>query len=207
MKLKLFISLLVVMVSLQTIQAQTFGRDQKKQRKEVSSVVKPQINLSLGTSFTTFYPGMNGFSSWVAPEISMPAGKKWTVSAGVAYTNFFMGGTPEIAGMGHTVQNYGTFYVSGRYLINPKLSVTASGYKTFNLSPVKQKEKVNPRALDFSNSGAATSIDYKVNDHFRINAAFSMEQYRYNPFYPSGYGGYYGRPFSPAFPGGYYPGF
>jgi hypothetical protein len=207
MKFKLFISLFVVLVSLQTIQAQTFGGNQKNNGKQGQATVKPDVKLSLGTSFTSFYPGLNGFSSWIAPEISMPLGKKWTVSAGLAYSNFITGGTPGITGFGQTVQNYGTIYVSGRYQVNPKLAITASGYKTFSLSPVRQKETVNPRALDFSNSGATISIDYKVNDHFRINAAFSMQQRRYNPFSPYGYGSYYGSPYSPAVPGGFYPGF
>ncbi len=195
---------MMVLVSLQTLQAQTFGQDQKKDNHPEQTDFKPQINLSLGSSFTAFYPGLNGFSSWVAPEISMPVGKKWTISAGMAYTNFVTTGTPEVAGFGQTVQNYGTLYVKGRYQVNDKLSITAAGYKTFNLSPQKPHEKVNPRALDFSNSGAMINIDYKVNDHFRINAAFSVQQRHYNPFMPYGYGGYnsgfYGHPVMPFYP-------
>ena len=208
MKWKLFVWVLAFLVVSQALQAQSFGQNQKNSAPAShikNTAIKPNVRLSLGTSFTTFYPGLNGFSSWVAPEISMPVGKKWTVTAGMAYTNFITSGAPEIVGFGQTIQNYGTVYVQGRYQVNDKLSITAAGYKTFNLTPQKPTEKVNPQALDFSNSGAMVNIDYKVNDHFHINASFSTEQRHYNPFMPYGYGGYnsgfYGHPDSPFYPG------
>ena len=213
MKIKTFVFVLAVLASFQTVLAQTFGQDAKGSAPQSTTAFKPDFQLSMGTSFSTFYPGMNSFSTWVAPEISMPVNKKWTISAGVAYTNFLTTGTPEITGFGNTVQNYGSVYIKGRYQANDKLSITAAGYKTFNLSPQKPEDKVNPRAIDFSNSGAMISVDYKVNDHFRINAAFSMEKRHYNPFDPYGYGypnyggGYYGSPVLPMTPGGFYPGF
>jgi len=203
MKWKLFVSIVAFLVALQALQAQSFGQNQKNMPGPAKTGIKPQVHLSLGTSFTTFYPGLSGFSSWVAPEISMPVGKKWTLTAGMAYSNFVMSGAPEIAGFGQTVQNYGTVYVQGRYQVNDKLSITAAGYKSFNLAPQRPQQKVNPRAIDFSNSGAMVNINYKVNDHFHINAAFSMQQRHYNPFMPYGYGdynsGFYGSPFPPYF--------
>ncbi len=207
MKAKIFIFILVVLVSFQQIQAQTFGQNVKSTPAKSKTAFKPDVRLSLGTSFSTFYPGMNGFSSWVAPEISMPINKKWAVAAGIAYTNFLTTGTPEIAGFGNTVQNYGSVYVKGRYQVNDKLSISGMAYKTFNLSPQKPEDKINPRAIDFSNSGVMMSVDYKVTDHFRINAAFSMEQRHYNPFDPySGYG-YFGSPMNGMAPGGFHSGF
>lgn len=212
MKVKTIIFLLAVLVSFQQLQAQTFGQNIKSSSAKDKTVFKPDVRLSLGSAFSTFYPGMSGFSTWVAPEISMPINKKWTVSAGIAYTNFITTGTPEIYGYGNTVQNYGSAYVKGRYQVNDKLAVTGIAYKTFNLSPPKPGDKINPRAIDFSNSGAMISVDYKVSDHFRINAAFSMEKRHYNPFDPYGYGyspfggSSWGGPIR-AVPGGFYQGF
>jgi len=149
----------------------------------------------------------------------MPINKKWTVAAGITYTSFLTTGAPETSGFGSTVQNYGSAYVKGRYQVNDnqvndKLTITAVGYKTFSLSPRKPEDKINPRAIDFSNSGAMMSVDYKVTNHFRINAAFSVEQRHYNPFGPYGYDGYsrfgggnYGSPTGPVLPGGFYQGF
>lgn len=212
MKAKIFIFVLAVLMTFQYTQAQTFGQNVKSPSAKDKTAFKPDVSLSLGSSFSTFYPGMSGFSTWVAPEISMPINKKWTVGAGIAYTNFITTGTPEIYGYGNTVQNYGSVYVKGRYQVNDKLAITGIAYKTFNLSPQRLSDKINPRAIDFSNSGATISVDYKVSDHFRINAAFSMEQRHYNPFDPYGYGysGFggsnWGNPTGPL-PGGFYQGF
>ncbi len=212
MKAKIFIFVLAALLSFQQMQAQTFGQDVKGTSTQNKTFFKPDVRLSLGSSFYSFYPGMNGFSTWVAPEISMPVNKKWSVAAGIGYTNFITSGTPEISGYGSQVQNYGSVYVKVRYQASEKLAVTALGYKTFNLSPQKPGDKINPRALDFSNSGAMIRLDYKVSEHFRINASFSMEQRHYNPFDPYGYGysrfggDNYGSPLVPA-QGGFYPGF
>ncbi len=208
MKAKLFILFFVALVSTQVLQAQNIEQDTETTGK---TILKPDIRLSLGSSFSTLYPGMNGFSTWIAPEISMPINKKWTLDAGIAYTNFTLSGIPQISGYGSPVQNYGSVYVKGRYQVNNKLSIIGLAYKTLNLSPHKSKNKVNPRAIDFSNSGAMIDIDYKVNSHFRINAAFSVERYHYNPYTPyvlPGFGrGYYTAPAGPAVPGGFYQGF
>ncbi len=212
MKTKIFIFVLAALMTFQYTQAQTFGQNIQSSAKN-QTAFKPDIRLSLGSSFYSFYPGMNDFSTWVAPEISMPINKKLTVAAGIAYTNFITTGTPEISGYGSPVQNYGSVYVKGRYQANEKLAITVAGYKTFNLSPQKSKDNVNPRAIDFSNSSAMISVNYKVSNHFRINAAFSMEQRHYNPFdlygygYPGFGGGYYDSPMGPVVPGGFYPRF
>ncbi len=213
MKVRIFIFVLALLVGSVSLQAQSFGQDVKGIPSQSRTDFKPDVRLSLGSSFYSFYPGMNGFSTWVAPEISMPINNKWTISAGMAYTNIVGTGTPEISGYGSPVQNYGSLFVKGRYQVNDKLSITAMAYKTFNLSPQKPGDKINPRAIDFSNSGGYISFDYKVSNHFHINAAFSMEKRHYNPFDPYGYGSpgfgnsYYGNPITPAVPGGFYPGF
>jgi len=211
MKAKIFIFVLALLISFQYTEAQTFGQDMQGSAKS-RTAFKPDVRLSLGSSFYSFYPGINGFSTWVAPEISMPINKKWTVAAGIAYTSFLTTGSPETAGFGNTAQNYGSVYVKGRYQVNDKLAITGVAYKTFNLSPQRPGDKVNPRAIDFSNSGAMINLDYKVSNHFRINATFSMEQRHYNPFDTYGYGysrfggGNWGSPIGPV-PGGFYQGF
>ena len=210
MKTKVFLILGVFFIFFQGLQAQAFGQDQKTAAKNSPTAWQPQVQLSLGTSFSTFYPGITGFNSWVTPSIHMPINKKWSVTAGLSYSNFLLSGTPEIADRKSNLQNYGTLFVEGHYKVNDKLTVTAAGYKTFSLTPRIAQDKVNPRAIDLSNSGALLQIDYKVNEHFRINASFSMEKRAY-PYYPGfgygGVGGYNRAPVFAPFPGGYYPGF
>ncbi len=110
MKAKIFIFVLALLISFQYTEAQTFGQNLQRSAKS-RTAFKPDVRLSLGSSFYSLYPGINGFSTWVAPEISMPINKKWTVAAGIAYTSFLTTGSPETAGFGNTVQNYGSAYV------------------------------------------------------------------------------------------------
>ena len=209
MKARIFIFVLAALIPFQYMQAQTSGQDMQDFAKS-QTAFRPDVRLSLGSSFYSFYPGMNGFSTWVAPEISMPINKKWTFAVGIAYASFLTTGAPKTAGFGNTVQSFGSVYVKGRYQANEKLDITVVGYKTFNLSPQKPEDKVNPRAIDFSNSGAMVSVNYKVSNHFSIDAAFSMEQRHYNAFDLYGYGfpgfggGYYGSPMGTVVPGGFY---
>ncbi len=210
MKWKEFLLMGVWFMVFQGLQAQSFGENRKISEDKSNIPLQTQIQVSMGTSFSTFYPGMNTFGSWIAPSVHIPVNKKWSFTAGLSYANIMLSGTPEIAGVRRNVQSYGTIYLEGHYKINEKLTVTAAGYKTFSLAPRSPAEKVNPRAVDFSNSGVMMRWDYKVNDHFRINASFSMEKRSY-PFYPGyGYGGigsYNRTPVFAPFPGSYYPGF
>ncbi|VAW29796.1 hypothetical protein MNBD_BACTEROID07-536, partial [hydrothermal vent metagenome] len=70
MKAKIFIFVLAVLMTFQYTQAQTFGQNVKSPSAKDKTAFKPDVSLSLGSSFSTFYPGMSGFSTWVAPEIS-----------------------------------------------------------------------------------------------------------------------------------------
>jgi len=191
MKGRAFI-LLIFVLAMQTLQAQHFGDDQKPDTLKNEHLSQPHVQLSVGTSFTSFYPGLNGIGTSVAPMVTFPVNKKWSFAAGsMAYTNFFTTGIPYVEGtrVDNQAQSYGTIYLSGSYQINDRLSVTTSGYKTFLLNPSPAQEKINPRAVDFSNSGASVSFDYKVNDHFRINAAFSVQKHPFGYYSPFGYGG------------------
>ncbi len=168
----------------------------------------PHVSVSVGSSFTSFGPGINSFGTWVMPEISAPVTKKISVSAGIGYSTFFTGGScGESSLFGNNPQQYGSVYVKGNYQINERVSVSALAYKTFNLQPAPSQEKLNPHALDLSNEGVVINLNYKVTDKFEINASFSYDKRNYNPYY---YPGRMMNPgMNPAF-GGYntfHPGF
>ncbi|UBM63466.1 hypothetical protein LA303_05730 [Candidatus Sulfidibacterium hydrothermale] len=203
MKGRVFI-LLILVLAMQTLQAQRFGDDQKQDTLKDGRLSQPQVQLSLGTSVAFFYPGINGFGTYVAPMVTFPVNKKWSFAAGMAYTNFFTSGIPYVEGtrVDNQAQSYGTIYLSGSYQINEKLSVTTAGYKTFLLNPLSPaQEKINPGAADFRNSGASVQFDYKVSDHFHINAAFSVQKHPSGYYLPFGYGGgngfFYSTPMPP----------
>ena len=171
---------------------------------------KPDVRVSLGTSFSTFGPGFNTFGTYIAPEISFPVYKKFSMQVGLGYSSLFYGYQGENMFSSNPLQ-YGSLYVSGTYQVNEKLTIRGTGYKTFLLNPTPPGETVNPGTMDFSNQGVILDIDYKISEHFRINASFEYRKQNYpnyyygypqNSFGPpnnfnSGFGGFGG--FNPGF--------
>jgi len=183
------------------LQAQQFGTNVKQEGevklKQENSGFKPDVRVSLGTSFTGFGPGFNTFGTFIAPDISMPVSKKFSLSVGLGYSSYFNSVRGENL-FGASPSQYGNVYLSGTYLVNEKLSIRGTAYKTFLLNPAPPGSKLNPHALDFSNQGVILDMNYKVNDHFRINASFEYRQQNYPGFYNNGiggYGNYQGSPF------------
>jgi hypothetical protein len=172
---------------------------------------KPDVSVSLGSSFSSWSPGFNTFSSWVMPEFTFPVNKRFAVKAGIGYSNMFFT-SPGNEGNVFQQNNaqFGHVYVSGIYRVTDRFTVAGTAYKTFEVAP--PQNEVNPRALDLSNEGIMINLDYRVSENVRINAAFSYQ--KYNPY--GGFmdpGGFYGQPspfggqpspfFSPAFGPGF----
>lgn len=166
---------------------------------------KPDVSVTLGSSFMSFGQGYNSFGTFVMPEITFPVTKKFSVQAGIGYSTMFYN-SPNQSGniFSNNMNQYGLIYVSGIYQVNEKLSVAGTAYKTFDLNP-KQGE-VNPQALDFSNEGVNVNIDYKVNERLRINAGFSYQKSN-SPFYNQMYPGAFNNGLSPFSNGMFGPGF
>jgi len=143
----------------------------------------PQVSVSLGSSFGSFAPGITTFGAYFMPEVSLPVTKRFSVSAGIGYSSLFTGFTNEGSMFSNAPQQYGSVYVKGIYQLNEKVSISAMGYKTFNLQQTTHTEKLNPHALDLSNQGVMINLNYKVNDKVQINASFSYDKRNYNPYY------------------------
>jgi hypothetical protein len=172
-----------------TALSQEFGSNvigvEKSGYQKESKGFNPNVSVSLGTSFTSFAPGFNMFGTFIMPEFELPVSKKFSVSAGFGYSRFFIS-NPEQSGNLFQQENHqlGIAYISGLYHVNSKLSIAGTASKTFELAPVKNE--LNPHALDFSNEGVRVNIDYKVTDHFRINAGFSYQKGNPYFYYPEG---------------------
>ena len=214
MKVKLHILILVVFTIITPLMVigQQLGDHRLIEEPNSSKIVKadtgfnPSIKLSLGSSFGSFGPGVNSFGTWIMPEISAPVTNKFSVSIGMGYSSMFTAYPGEASMFNNTPQQYGSVYVSGIYELSEKVTISATGYKTFNLQPSQRKETINPHALDLSNEGVMINLNYKVNDKFEINATFSYDKRNYNPY---GYPGMMNNGFNPAMGGfgGFRPGF
>lgn len=145
---------------------------------------KPQLSISLATSFTSFGPGFNSMGTSIMPQITFPISNKFTLSTGIGYSTFFIGNGNE--SLFHSNQsNYGHVFVSGNYLVNEKITLRGTAYKTFMLSPSNfSTEKISP-FYDFSSQGIIMDMEYKMTDNFRINVGFEYRQQNY-PIYNPG---------------------
>ena len=149
----------------------------------LNSGFSPQVNISIGSSFGSFAPGITTFGAYFMPQMSVPVTKRFSISAGIGYTSLFAGFANEGSMFSNAPQQYGSVYVKGVYQLNQKVTVSALGYKTFNLQQTPHTETLNPHALDMSNQGVMINLNYKVNDKVQINASFSYDKRNYNPYY------------------------
>ncbi len=180
------------------LHAQTVGDDilikkdtlSKEGNQTVRKGFDPKVNISLGSSFSTFYPGYNVFGTYIMPSLTMPVNKKVSVRAGIGYSTVFTGHRGKSSLLNNKPQSYGTVYIESIYKVSEKLTISATGYKTFDLNPAPQKEKLNPHALDLGNQGMYFNMKYKINDKMEINAGFSYDKRNYNPYYTPFGGGF-----------------
>ena len=182
-----YFSLIILLTVVLSVKAQDFGSNvinnpvKEETSSQKSQGFKPDVRVSLGTSFSTFGPGYNAFGTYVAPEISLPVTKKFSVQAGIGYSSLFYGQPGETVFNGQNNMQYGSIYVSGTYQVNEKLSIRGTGYKTFLLNPSHFEN--TPGTPDFSNQGVAFDVSYKVSEHFHIDASFQYRQQNYPGYY------------------------
>ena len=213
-KITFIILLGLLTVGFTSLQAQEFGSNIKTDSEDQTEVklqkqegFKPDVRVTLGTSFSSFGPGLNSFGTFIAPEISMPVTRKFSMQVGLGYSSMFYSVPGETMFSGNASQ-YGSIFVSGTYQVNEKLTVRGTGYKTFLLNPTPPGETANPFATDFSNQGVILDMDYKVTDKFRIAVSFEYREQNYPGFYPyspNGMNNFGGSPFrrNPAFGTGF----
>ena len=173
-----------------------------------SELFKPHVSVSLGTSFSTCGSGYNAFGTYIAPEISMPVSKKFSVSFGLGYSNMFYN-SPVESGFQGSSRSYGNLFVSGTYQVNEKLIVRGTAYKTFLLNPAPNStiKPINPQFIDFSSQGVIFDAEYKVSEHFKVGVSIEYREQNYPSFYDfnrNGINNFGGSPFrTPSFGRGF----
>ncbi len=182
------------------VHAQTFGSNVLDISKPDSNnktagfaktkvVPKPSVKLNLGTSFSAYGNGNSTFGTYIAPELSMPISKKIDLSFGMAYSTTNITG-PMASGFSNISANYGGIYVSGTYHLNEKLSIRATGYKTFLLNPSNFNAENQDNYLDFSGQGAILDLQYNVSEHFSISAGFRYSEQKKPNYFSDPFGTY-----------------
>jgi hypothetical protein len=149
-----------------------------------SELNKPEVSLSMGTSFSSFGSGFSGLGTYVAPTITLPVNNKFSVSFGLGYSSFFFN-TPAEASLQSANNSYGSIFVSGAYQVNENLVIRGTAYKTFLLNTSTTNNSINPAFYDMGSQGFSFDAEYKVNDKFRIGVSVEYRDMNQSPYYPN----------------------
>lgn len=139
---------------------------------------KLDFNFTAMSSFSSFSSYGNVFSNTLSPSLSYKVSRKFSVQGGVSIShNYFNSQNNEspysiFPGTGHST--IGTVWVRGNYLINEKLSVSATGYKQFSIYDKTDNPYYNYNGID--NKGLILDVNYRPSKNVFINARFEYNK-------------------------------
>ncbi len=155
-----------------------------------SEMRKPlKFGVTAGTSFTTNFNNLSGFSYFAAPQMSYQISPKFHIKSGLAVsrTNYFGSfRTSENNTMQSNLTSNGVFgFVSGEYAVNPKITISGTafyGKQFFDGVPYNQ------RAFNVDTKGVSMDVRYNVSDNITIGLGVSVvdgyRPYSQDPFNP-----------------------
>lgn len=135
---------------------------------------KPQVSVSVSSSYTNFGYGTDAFSTTVMPSFSQKITDKFSITAGIGYSTLFISNEGSV--FNSSPDSYGHIFVSGSYQLTEKLTIRGTGYGTFLLNNTTPVVEGNSYANDLSNKGFIMDMEYKVTDKFRINVGFEYRE-------------------------------
>lgn len=161
--------------------------------EEIAEYVKEKklkLNMELGSFFGTSFGGRNYMGTYVAPNLSYPVTKKFTLSVGTRITSTFGNSSYE---SGYYSPYYpggnmtrSLFYVEGSYQVNSRLTVSGAAYKEFDLS---RAPSPTDNRYNFDSKGFIMGVDYQIGKNIFIHGSIEVSDgpsyNRMNPFsYP-----------------------
>lgn len=192
------------------MQSQTRVIDSSHLQPRVFQPGRFNYNVSLGSEFATFSGSGSGFSNWITPGLSYDVNKRLRLGGGISVVNTsYFDYRPWYSGESVNPYNgniaQATVFINGQYLVNDRLTIFGSAYKTIPLT--KEPLPYNPFNPIYSNNrqGIDFNIGYKVGKNMYIQAGFrysdGQSPYNSSPYgigsfqqYPSFPGGFMGNP-------------
>ena len=157
---------------------------------------KMDVGVQLGTSFSTDFNKGFAFTTMVAPELRYRVNKRLTIRGGISIANSEYGNTLVYSPYegfrrysGNITQ--GMLYVSGDYVISPKLFLTGTAYKEFSIDYNNPGNMYSP---GYDGKGLMMNLLFMPNENTSINAGIEIYQGN-NPYRGGIYSPY--RPFAP----------
>lgn len=166
---------------------------------EPAQIKKVDLGIQLGTSFSTNFNKGFAFSTMVAPELRYRLNEKFTIRGGVSISNTEYGNTLVYSPYGYNQFSgnisQGLLYVSGDYLISPKLLLTGTAYKEFSINHGTTDDILRP---GYDGKGLMMNLRFMPTENVSIDAGIELYEgnnpYRSgmyspfgsrNPFYPN----------------------
>lgn len=136
------------------------------------------IGIQAGTEFMSTSGYGSGFSTFLSPTLTYPISKKFIVSGGISIVNTSLYGfkhyysfPEEKSYSGNITQ--AMLWVSGQYLLNDRITITGTAYKTIDIFGEKPG---NSSFYRNNPQGAYLNIGYKISDNMQIEAGFGYSK-------------------------------
>lgn len=161
---------------------------------------KLDIGVQLGTSFSTNFNKGFAFSTMVAPELRYRVNERFTIRGGVSISNTEHGNTVVYSPYGYGQYSgnitQGLLYVSGDYMISPKVILSGTAYKEFSMDHGNPENTFTPA---YDGKGVMMNLRIMPTENMFID--IGAEYYQGNNPYRSGMYSPYGSrsPFYPGF--------
>lgn len=155
---------------------------------------KLDVNVQLGTSFATNFNRGFAFTTFVAPELRYRVSERFTLRGGISMSYNQYGNTLLYSPYGASEYSgnfgQGMIYVSGDYLLSPKLILSGTAYKEFSVNQGLPENGFNP---GFDGKGLMMNLRFMPSENVTIDAGVEIYEgnnpYRnglYNPYRPFG---------------------
>ncbi|MCK4569395.1 MAG: hypothetical protein KAT76_03840 [Bacteroidales bacterium] len=157
---------------------------------------KMDVGVQLGTSFSTDFNKGFSFSTMVSPEIRYRLNNRLTIRGGISVANTEYGNTLLYSPYG--INRYsgnitqGMLYVSGDYMISPKVVLSGTAYKEFSIGNDGPENAFRP---GYDGKGVMMNLRLMPTENMMID--IGAEIYEGNNPYRGGIYNPYNRPFVP----------
>jgi hypothetical protein len=146
---------------------------------------KMDVGVQLGTSFTTDFNKGFAFTTMAAPELRYKLNNRFTIRGGLSIANTEYGNSMVYSPYGANRYSgnvtQGIIYISGDYMISPKLMFSGTAYKEFSINPSVNEDILGP---GYDGKGLMMNLRFMPNENTTIEAG--IELYEGNNPYRSG---------------------
>lgn len=159
-------------------QLEVFKSDEQSDKETIPKLKKFVTNVTVGTSFSYSPGNFYGQSYYVAPSFTYLVNQRFSLSAGIALqqSRFYpLYSTSE--GINENQAFTQAFvYIRGSYLLNPRLRIGGTIYKSINGLP---RLGADYHSTNYNYQGMSLDLQYKISNSFSVGFEMRMQNGSY----------------------------